>query len=335
MSTTTETQTADKPTTHMLKQADPDGQFRRQNAQFRNFISRDPTSPFPAEADRYVLYLNYGCPWAHRTNIVRSLKGLESIIQLVVLGFELTDRGWVFNGEDGSAAKDPLYGFTEIRQLYWKADPEYKLRYTVPMVWDKKKETIVSNESSEIIRMFYEEFDELLPVERREVSKPEGGLLPPGLKGEIDSMNEWVYNTVNNGVYKTGFASTQEAYDLNVYPLFESLDRLEKHLDDPRHQPYLFGKHITEADVRLFTTLVRFDNSYYTIFRCNIKMIRHDYPNLHRWLRRLYWDEGPETNGGAFKHTTYLEIFKKGYTVAARLPIVPAGPVPGILPLDA
>lgn len=215
---------------------------------------------------------------AHRTNIVRSLKGLEDIIQVAVMGFRLTQEGWTFDGSDGTMEKDPLYGFTHIRQLYWKADPEYKQRYTVPMLWDKKKETIVSNESSEIIRMFYTEFDDLLSPENREVNKPGGGFYPEHLRKEIDTMNEWVYNTVNNGVYKTGaswrlgfgrlkcscntgFASTQEAYEENVFPLFRSLDRLEEHLSKTGHQPFLFGDHITEADIRLYPTLVRFDTA--------------------------------------------------------------------------
>ncbi|KAI9725407.1 MAG: hypothetical protein M1828_003257 [Chrysothrix sp. TS-e1954] len=315
-----------------LQQAGKDGRFHRQNAQFRNYISADPNADFPAEDGRYVLYLNWGCPWAHRTNIVRSLKGLESIIQLVVCGFELTKEGWLFDGLDGSDPRDPLYGFTKISELYHKADPEYSLRYTVPLLWDKKKETIVSNESSEIIRMFYSEFDHLLPAEKQEINHPGGGLLPKKLKGEIEAMNEWVYSTVNNGVYKTGFADTQAAYEENVYPLFESLDRLEAHLGEPAHQPYLFGKYITEADVRLYTTLIRFDTAYVTIFKCNLRMIRDAYPNLDRWLRRLYWDEGPETSGGAFKKTTHIGIFKKGYAVAAKWPVVPAGPKPDVLP---
>jgi len=229
-------------------------------------------------------------------------------------------KGWVFTGNPGPE-KDPLYGFKYIRQLYMKADPEYRGKITVPVLWDKKRghdspihlfcrllrlflETIVNNESSEIIRMLYNEFDEFVPIELREKSKGKGGLFPPHLRDEIETMNEWVYNTINNGVYKTGFASTQEAYESHVYPLFKSLDRLEEHLSDPGHQPYLFGENITEADIRLYTTLARFDVAYYAIFRCNLKMIRHDYPRLHLWLRTLYWDESKLTNGGAFKKTT-------------------------------
>jgi glutathionyl-hydroquinone reductase len=151
----------------------------------------------------------------------------------------------------------------------------------------------VNNESSEIIRMFYNGFDSLLPQERREETKGDAGLFPAHLRSEIEEMNDWVYNTINNGVYKSGFASTQEAYESNVFALFKSLDRLEEHLADSAHQPYLFGSSITEADIRLYTTMVRFDPAYHPIFKCNIKMIRYDYPRLHQWLRNLYW-KGPE-----------------------------------------
>jgi putative glutathione S-transferase len=256
-----------------------------------------------------VLYLTLGCPWAHRTNIVRSLKGLESIIQLVVLDPELGPDGWFFSGREGSAEKDPLYGFKYLKELYFKADPAYEGRYTVPVLWDKKKETIVNNESSEIIRMLYTEFDDLLPDDDlKEANHPGGGFYPAHLRAEIDAMNDWVYHTVNNGVYKTGFASTQAAYDANVYPLFESLDRLEAHFARNQQQPYLFGEYITEADIRLYPTIIRFDVAYHPVFRCNIRMIRHDYPRIHRWLRRLYWDESERRRGGAFKKTTALHL---------------------------
>jgi putative glutathione S-transferase len=192
--------------------------------------------------------------------------------------------------------------------LYRKADPNYVGRFTVPMLWDKKNETIVNNESSEIIRMFYTEFDHLLPEHLRESSQPGGGFYPEHLRKEIDEMNEWVYHTVNNGVYKTGFATTQVAYEANLYPLFESLDRLERHLGEPGHSPYLFGKYITEADVRLYTTLIRFDVAYVNIFMCNLKMIRYDYPRLSRWLRNLYWDGGKTLNGHVWKDTTYFTL---------------------------
>ncbi|KAL6704977.1 hypothetical protein ACN47E_007380 [Coniothyrium glycines] len=316
------------------KFAEKDGQFRRQASKFRSFISANSDAAFPAEKDRYVLYIHLGCPWAHRTNIVRSLKGLEDIIQLVVWDISLIHegKGWGMSGKVGFE-KEPLYGFTNLRQLYEKADPQYEGRYLVPTLWDKKKETVVSNESSEIIRMFYTEFDALLPEHQKEASKDDKALFPPHLRGEIEAMNEWVYDTINNGVYKTGFATTQEAYEQHVFPIFKSLDRLEEHLGQPGHSPYLFGDHITEADIRLYPTLIRFDVAYYSVFKCNLKMIRHDYPRIHDWLRRLYWDESERTNGGAFKKTVDFSAYKEGYSRAIKAKIVPVGPVPDILPL--
>lgn len=162
--------------------------------------------------------------------------------------------------------------------------------------------------------MFYTEFDDLLPENLRESSQPGGGFYPAHLRPEIDAMNDWVYHTVNNGVYKTGFAGTQDAYEANLYPLFDALDRLEAHLGQPGHSPYLFGKHITEADIRLYTTLIRFDVAYYNIMACNLKMIRHDYRRLHLWLRNLYWDGGRVLNGEAFRDTVDF------YTVGGQPP---------------
>lgn len=165
----------------------------------------------------------------------------------------------------------------------------------------------MSNDSADITRMLIEAFDPLLSPEQRESEKGPTSLVPQHLRSEIDELNSWVYDTVNNGVYKVGFAASQQAYNEHVTKLFQSLDRLEAHLAQYGHYPYLFGKHITEADIRLFVTLVRFDVAYYTIFKCNLKMIRLDYPLLHAWLRRLYWSEGPETAGGVFKHTTHFD----------------------------
>lgn len=155
--------------------------------------------------------------------------------------------------------------------------------------------------------MFYTEFDHLLPEAMREASRPGGGLYPAPLRADIDAMNEWVYDKINNGVYKTGFSATQEAYHANVYPLFEALDHVEEHLGQPGHQPYLFGANITEADIRLYTTIARFEVAYYLIFRCNLKLIRHDYPRIDRWYRRLYYDESDRTRG-AFKKTTIFDL---------------------------
>ncbi|KAK8199755.1 glutathione transferase [Phyllosticta capitalensis] len=311
------------------RQADPDGHFRRAESKFRHTI---PSPQFQPEADRYVLYWHSGCPWAHRTIVTRQLKGLENIIQLVKLdGMEIgPGKGWCFTGQNGGPQQDPLYGFKYLRQFYTKADATYEGRVTVPMLWDKKTETIVSNESSDIIRMFYSAFDELLPVELREETKGDAGLYPPSLRPSIDALNEWVYNGINNGVYKVGFAASQAAYDANIGSLFESLDRLEAHLASSPG-PYLFGANITEADIRLFPTIVRFDVAYHTLFKCNIKMIRHDYPRIDRWLRILYWDESERTGGGAFKDSTDFDSFRRGYAMVAGNGIVPAGPLPLIL----
>lgn len=178
---------------------------------------------------------------------------------------------------------------------------------TVPTLWDKKQNTVVNNESSEIIRMFYTAFDDLLPEPLRETTKGPAGLFPEHLRADIEEQNAWVYDNINNGTYKCGFATSQKAYNASIYPLFQSLDRIEQHLADPAHQPYLFGEHITEADIRLFPTIVRFDTAYFTLFKCNLKMIRHGYPRIDRWMRTLYWDESEKTAGGAFKKTTEVE----------------------------
>ncbi|KAG9823540.1 glutathione transferase, partial [Aureobasidium melanogenum] len=250
------------------------------------------------------------------------LKGLEDIIQLVVMDYVMFPEGWGYNGRDGTAEKDPLYGFTRHRQLYEKAEPGYEGRVLVPTLWDKKNETIVNNESSEIMRMFYTEFDDLLPEKFQEKSHPAGGYFPDSLRQQIDDFNEWVYDTINNGVYKCGFASSQEAYDKNVDILFDSLDRVEAHLKKS-DGPFLFGKHLTEADITLYPSIARFDIAYHNIFKCNLRMIRHDYPRIDKWYRNIYYDEREETRGGAFRKATHWDAIKFGYAGAKKLQVVP------------
>lgn len=250
---------------------------------------------------------------------MRALKHLEDIIDLYLVG-NMGPKGWEFDGAfDGVPHEDPLHpGVKFLRELYERVEPNFSGRVTVPVLWDKRSETIVNNESSEIIRMLYSEFDDLLPEEHREINRPGGGLYPDPLRHEIDEINSWVYDTVNNGVYKTGFANTQEAYEKNLYALFGSLDRLEGILS-AHGKPFLLGSHLTEADVRLYTTIVRFDVAYHYVFLCSLKNIRHDYPNLHLWLRRLYWDQSAKT-GGAFYKTTqpWIGQYTAGYATVRR-----------------
>ncbi|KAK9464308.1 glutathione S-transferase [Lipomyces arxii] len=295
-------------------QADQDGKFRRQASTFRDMISLGHPH-FKPEKNRYVVYVCATCPWAHRVLLMIKLKGLEEFVSVVWLHWALGEQGWYFEPVDNSCEKDPHYGFTLLSQFYFKADKNYDKRFTVPMLWDLKYETIVNNESSEIIRMFNTAFNVVLPADKAAID-----VYPESLRPEIDKMNEWVYNTVNNGVYKAGFATTQSAYDENVYPLFRSLDRLEEILSDGRE--FLFGSTLTEADIRLFPTIIRFDAAYFTLFSCNIRMIRYGYPNLQRWLLHLYYDFP-----AIFKDTTFLEQLKKGYSTA-KTGIAPAGPIP-------
>ncbi|KAF5244073.1 hypothetical protein FAUST_2570 [Fusarium austroamericanum] len=317
-----------------------DGSFIRPTSSFRHFISNEPGSQFPPEKNRYVLYLSPGCPWSHRAMIIRGLKGLDDMIDLYMCSLHMGKEGWMFEDNPeaakyGSLPKDPLYGFDTLKQLYLKANPNYQGRYTVPVLWDTKAHTMVSNESSDIVRMLSTEFDHLLPEERREINRPGGGLYPEHLRQEIDELNEWVYETVNNGVYKTGFAMSQAAYEDNVDKVFKSLDRLERVLDKG---PFLLGEHITEADLCLYPTIIRFDVAYVPIFMCNLGTIRDHYPNLHLWMRRLYWDNSVRTFG-TFKSTTstWIDQYKILYSKARRrvlglndLDIIPKGPLVSI-----
>jgi len=257
------------------------GRFVRKDSHFRNWVTADGspgvtgTGGFKAESGRYHLYVSYACPWAHRTLIFRALKGLEEMISLSVVDWYMGADGWTFNDSDG-VVQDTVNGANFLHQVYTKADPNYNGRVTVPVLWDKKTNTIVSNESSEIIRMFNTAFDEV-------GAKP-GDFYPKKHNTEIDALNDFVYDSVNNGVYKAGFATTQEAYEEAVLHLFETLNLLEDRL---RTQRYLLGSSITEADWRLFTTLVRFDPVYVGHFKCNLKRLA-DYPNLSGYIHDLY-----------------------------------------------
>lgn len=257
------------------------GRFVRKDSQFRNWITPDGSpgisgeGGFKAEAGRYHLYVSYACPWAHRTLIMRHVKGLEDIISVSVVNPIMLENGWTFEPMDG-VIEDSVNHADFLYQVYLAADPNYSGRVTVPVLWDKKQNTIVNNESSEILRMFNSAFDE--------VGAKEGDFSPEALLDEIDAINDKVYNNVNNGVYKTGFATEQSVYEENFDNLFNTLDELEALLGK---QKYLVSDQITEADWRLFTTLVRFDPVYFGHFKCNKKQIV-DYPNLWRYTRDLY-----------------------------------------------
>ncbi|TCV74407.1 putative glutathione S-transferase [Neorhizobium sp. R1-B] len=293
------------------------GHFKRAASQFRNWVTADGAAGpsgiggFKAEAGRYHLYVSYACPWAHRTLIFRKLKKLEELISVSVVDYLMLENGWEFKRRDG-ATGDDLFDYDYLYQVYLKADPHYTGRVTVPVLWDRKQNTIVSNESAEIIRMFNSAFDGL--------TGSAADLYPEDLRAEIDELNTLVYDTVNNGVYKAGFATEQEAYAQAVARLFDTLDMLEQRLGPSR---YLFGDRLTEADWRLFTTLFRFDPVYVGHFKCNIRRIA-DYPNLSGYLRDLYQHPG-------IAETCNLLHIKNHYYGSHRTinptGIVPVGPV--------
>jgi glutathionyl-hydroquinone reductase len=276
------------------------GRFVRAQSGFRNWITPDGSpgpsgeGGFPAEAGRYHLYVSYACPWAHRTLIFCKLKELEGLVSLSVTDAKMPDEtGWSFTGTSWSTG-DQLNHADYLWQIYALADPTYSGRVTVPVLWDKQRRTIVNNESSEIIRMFNSAFDGL--------TGNEADYYPPPLREQIDAINARVYDTVNNGVYKAGFATTQQAYEEAFAALFDSLDWLEAILGET---PYLAGEEITEADWRLFTTLVRFDAVYVGHFKCNRQRIA-DYPNLSHYLKALYEVPG-------VKETVHIDHIKTHY----------------------
>jgi putative glutathione S-transferase len=289
------------------------GRFERSRAAFRNWITADGSpgpsgvGGFVAEAGRYHLYVLLACPWAHRTLIVRALKGLEGFIGVSVVHWLMGEKGWTFRKGEG-VVPDPNEGVAVLHELYTRANPRYSGRVTVPVLWDKAQRTIVSNESSEIIRMFNGAFDHL--------GAREGDFYPLPLREAIDGLNEWIYNTVNNGVYRCGFATSQQAYEEAVYPLFATLDALEERLASRR---YLMGSALTEADWRLFTTLVRFDPVYVGHFKCNLRRLV-DYPYLFAYTRDLFQVPG-------VAHTVNLDHIKRHY-YQSHATINPTGVVP-------
>lgn len=290
------------------------GAFVRPDSTFRRWITADGSSGFPAEAGRYQLLVAANCPWAHRTVITRRLKGLEHVMDLVQSTGVQSEEGWPFEQGVDNGPQPPRGGVMHLHEVYSAAAPDYSGRVTVPTLWDRIARTVVNNESAELIRMFDTEFGAY--------SNDALTLRPEGLTGTIDEVNEWVYTDVNNGVYRCGFSTTQASYEAACRTLFAALDRVESILE---HQRYLAGDVVTEADVRLFPTLVRFDAVYYGLFKCNIRHL-WEYKNLSGYVRDLYAHPG-------FGDTCDLHAFKRGYYEGIRranpngvIPLGPLGP---------
>lgn len=292
-----------------------DGQWERSASQLRNWITQDgsagPTGRgcFKAESGRYHLYVAWNCPWAHRTLLMRQAKKLIDLIDISIAAPRRTDQGWVFIPR--SEYRDRLFGLSSLHEVYTRNLDQYTGRATVPVLWDKKSETIVSNESADIVRMFNSGFSNIAPQT--------ADTYPLALRREIDAWNDRIYATVNNGVYRTGFATTQDAYEEAALQVFEALDAIEEQLSKTR---YLVGNQITEADWRLFPTLVRFDVAYYGAFKCNLRRLV-DYPHLWAYTRDLYQVPG-------IAETVKPDIYKQGYFSPSKLRnplgIVPIGP---------
>lgn len=294
------------------------GKFEREASSYRRWITGGGVAPadgeggFKAESGRYHLYVSMACPWAHRTLILRKLKGLERHISVSVVHPDMLENGWQFV-PDSDDHCDHLYGLRYLHQLYTRANPDYTGRVTVPVLWDKQTQTIVNNESADIIRMLNSAFDGLDGV------RHDRDFYPQALRGEIAAVNERVYHAVNNGVYRTGFATSQEAYEKAFAEVFSELDWLEQRLAGER---YLVGNRLTEADWRLFTTLIRFDAVYYSHFKCNLRQIR-DYPHLSAYLKDLYQVPG-------VAETVDIPQIKRHYYVSQRsinpTQVIPLGP---------
>jgi putative glutathione S-transferase len=309
---------------HPFQATDAEGGFVRQVSGFRNWVTPDGspgptgTGGFPAEVGRYHLYVALICPWASRTLIARKLKGLEQAISVSIVEPALTDQGWRFGDYPGST-RDDVNGASYLLEIYTRADPHYSGRPTVPALWDKARNTIVNNESADILRMFNSGFGAL--------ADPSIDLYPEAIRDEIDALNDQIYPRLNNGVYRAGFATTQAAYEAAFIDVFGMLDDLEDRLNTTG--PYLFGDRLTEADIRLFVTLVRFDAAYHGLFKCNLRRLA-DYAKLSAYLARVLDVPG-------VRDTVSIDHIKRGYySIKALNPkgIVPLGPdLPGLDPV--
>ena len=277
----------------ILKWASKDGSFKRQPSQFRNWISK--SGPHQPEPDRYLLYVSLACPWAHRTLIARHLKGLAGCIDVAVVHYLMEEGGWRFDETITGCTKDPVYGINYLSELYFKQDPQYSGRFTVPVLFDKKLERIVSNESADIVRMLNSEFNDF-------ADNPSLDLYPEGMAEEIDRLNEWMYERFNNGVYRAGFATAQEKYEEAAVQVRDALYELDEIL---KRRTFLAGDQLTEADIRAFTTAIRHDPVYFGHFKCNLIAVK-DLENVLKWLKRVYKLVKPTINMDHIKRHYYL-----------------------------
>ncbi|HJU05530.1 MAG TPA: glutathione S-transferase family protein [Nitrospiraceae bacterium] len=287
-----------------------EGEFKRQDDAFRNWVTADGRSGYPAEKGRYHLYVSWACPWAHRTIIMRKLKHLEDVVGMTAVDPIRDERGWAFREGPGHSI-DPINGFHFLSEAYRATNLDYQGRVTVPVLWDKKTARIVSNSDDDIMRMFNREFDAF--------TDSRADFYPEPLRKDIDELNRFIYETINNGVYRAGFATSQRAYERAARRLFEALDALESRLASRR---YLFGERLVETDWRFFVTLIRFDAVYYSHFKCNLRRII-DYPNLWGYLRDLYQDD-------TISETVNFDHIKRHYYITHDhlnpTGIVPLGP---------
>ncbi|KAL8727700.1 MAG: hypothetical protein Q9166_005873 [cf. Caloplaca sp. 2 TL-2023] len=283
---------------------------------------------FPPEPDRYHLYVGLFCPFAHRVLLTRELKGLQTFLPMsIVKPYPKEGGGWRFPATDDEypgSTVDHLFHSRFLHDVYWKSDPDYQGKYSVPMLWDKQTNQIVNNESEDIMRMLNNVFNDFLPADN--TTQRELNFYPSDLQAQIDDINSWMMPNLNNGVYKAGFATTQETYDENCLIVFSTLNRLETHFSEHPDYIYILGPRITEIDLKLYTTLVRFDPIYQQHFKLMIGSIRHNYPRLHRWLKHMYWKVPGVKETTDFKHIK--ENYSKSHAGINPRAITPLGPDP-------